>query len=101
MENPESEFLDTVAFGVLLKKRIIQQIKKSFLIQKMRKPKQRRRRHLKHNRPTHHHAISMFARYRKFTVVCRKSQMEQKEEYLGSMDPFVETLLHESFGLEV
>ena len=40
MENPESEFLDTVAFGVLLKKRIIQQIKKSFLIQKMRKPKQ-------------------------------------------------------------
>ena len=27
------------------------------------------------------------------------SQMEQKEEYLGSMDPFVETLLHEFFGL--
>jgi hypothetical protein len=43
--------------------------------------------------------MMVFGGLKIFTADTVKFQMEQREEWLGSMDPFGRHLLHEFFGL--
>jgi hypothetical protein len=53
---------------------------------------------LEQNQPAQLHAMTVFVQYRNFTDCSIKSQMEQKEESLASMDPFGQHVWHKCSG---